>query len=94
MLVSRELRLGRLKALGFLDELASTEGKATSVYFPPGIAPASVETGLEKVFGQVDIPLGIAETIVASKMGAAFFWSQLQMYLVLPHSHCENSARS
>ncbi|TET49205.1 MAG: hypothetical protein E3J57_01035, partial [Dehalococcoidia bacterium] len=84
MLVSRELRLGRSKALGFLDELASTEGKATSVYFPPGIAPAAVETGLEKVFGPVDIPTGIAETIAASKMGAAFFWNQLQMYLVLP----------
>jgi len=84
MLVSRELRLGRSKALGFLDELASTEGKAISVYFPPGIAAARVETRLEKVFGPVDIPPGIAETIVASKMGAAFFWSQLQMYLVLP----------
>ncbi len=84
MLVSRELRLGRSKALGFLDELASTEGKAISVYFPPGIAAACVETGLEKVFGPVDIPTGIAETIAASKMGAAFFWNQLQMYLVLP----------
>jgi len=84
MLVSRELRLGRLKALGFLDELVSTEGEAISVYFPPGIAPASVETGLEKVFGPIDIPPGVAETIAASKMGAAFFWSQLQMYLVLP----------
>jgi hypothetical protein len=84
MLVSRKLRLGRLRALGFLDELASTEGKAISVYFPTGITPAAVETRLEKVVGLVDIPPGVAETIAASKTGAAFFWSQLQMYLVLP----------
>jgi peptide subunit release factor 1 (eRF1) len=30
------------------------------------------------------MPPNVAETIAASKMGAAFFWSQLQMYLVLP----------
>jgi len=84
MLVSRKLRLGRLKALGFLDELASTEGKTISVYFPTGITPAAVETRLETVVGLVDIPPGVAETIAASKTGTAFFWSQLQMYLVLP----------
>jgi hypothetical protein len=84
MLVSKRLRLGRSKALGFLDELASTEGKAISVYFPLGIAPDNVETRLEKVLGPVDMPSGIAETTVASKMGAAFFWSPLQMHLVLP----------
>lgn len=84
MLVSRKLRLGRSKGLDFLDELASTEGKAISVYFPPGIAPASVEARIKRVFGHVDIPPGVAETIAASKMGAAFFWNQLQMYLVLP----------
>lgn len=70
--------------MNFLDELASTEGKAISVYLPAGIAPASIETRLEKVFSQVDIPSDVAEKIAASKMGAAFFWSQLQMYLVLP----------
>jgi hypothetical protein len=84
MLVSRKLRLGRSKALGFLDELASTEGKAISVYFPPGIAPDSVETRLEKVLGPVDIPTGIAGAIANSTLGAAFFWSPLQMSLVLP----------
>jgi len=82
--VLRELHLGRSKALGFLDELASTEGKAISVYFPPGIAAARVETSLEKVFSHVDIPSDIVEKIAASKKGAAFFWSQLQMYLILP----------
>jgi peptide subunit release factor 1 (eRF1) len=84
MLVSRELRLGRLKALGFLNELASTEGKAISMYLRAGLARAHVETRLEEVFGPVDIPPGIAETIAASKMGAVFFRSPLQMYLVMP----------
>jgi len=48
------------------------------------LAPASIETRLENVFGPIDLPPGIAETIAASKMGAAFFCNQLQMYLVLP----------
>jgi len=82
--VLRELHLGRSKALDFLDELASTEGKAISMYFPPGIAAASVETSLEKILSQVDIPSDVAGKIATSKMGAAFFWSQPQMYLVLP----------
>ena len=84
MAVSRKLRLGRSKALGFLDELVLTEGKGISVYFPPGMAAARVETQLQKVFGTVDIPSDIPETIAASKRGAVFFWNQLQMYLVLP----------
>ena len=84
MVVSRELRLGRSKALRFLDEMASTEGKAISVYFPPGMAVPRVETQLQKVFGSLGIPSDIPETIAASKMGAAFFWNQQQMYLVLP----------
>lgn len=84
MLVSGKLRLGRSKALGFLDELASTEGKTISVYLRAGLARAHVETRLGKVVSPVDIPPGVAEAIAASKMGAAFFWNQLQMYLVLP----------
>jgi hypothetical protein len=84
MFISRRFSLGRSKALDFLNDLALTEGKATSVYFPSGIMPACLETGLEKAFGSVDIPEDIVETIVSSKMGAAVFWSPLQMYLVLP----------
>ena len=84
MAASRELRLGRSKALGFLDELVLTEVKGISVYFPPGMVAARVETQLQKVFGPVDIPSGIPETIATSKTGAVFFWNQLQMYLVLP----------
>ncbi len=84
MLIAKELRLSRVKALGFMDELAWTEGKAISMYFPAGITPALVETSLEKVFSRVNIPSDIVENIATSKMGAAFFYNQLQMYLVLP----------
>jgi hypothetical protein len=84
MRVARKSRLDRSKALGFLDELALTEGKAISMYFPAGIAPALVETSLEKVFSRVDMPSGIVEKITNSNMGAAFFLSQQQAYLLLP----------
>jgi peptide subunit release factor 1 (eRF1) len=82
--VSRELRLGRSRTLGFLEELASTEGKAVSVYVPPGIASSGVETRLGKVFGSIGMPPDVVETIASSKMGAAFFGNQQQIYLVLP----------
>jgi len=84
MAISRELRLGRSKALRFLDKLASTEGKAVSMYFPAGTAHARVETSLEKIVSQVDIPSDIVEKIATSKRGAAFFYNQQQIYLVLP----------
>ena len=84
MAISRELRLGRSKTFQFLDELALTEGKAVSVYFPPEIARSSVETRLGKVFGSIGIPLDIVEKITASKMGAALFRNQQRMCLVLP----------
>jgi peptide subunit release factor 1 (eRF1) len=70
--------------LGFLDELASTEGKAISVYFPPGIAPANVGNLLGQVFATTAIPQGMAEVIAGSGTGAAFFWSPPRTYLVLP----------
>ena len=70
--------------LGFLDELAVTEGKAISAYFPPGMAPARVENLLGQVFATTAIPPGMAEIIDSSGMGAVFFWSLPQTYLVLP----------
>jgi Actinobacteria/chloroflexi VLRF1 release factor len=84
MLVSKRFRLGRLKALGFLDELAATEGKAISVYIPQGTPQAGVENLLGKVFAATVIPPGVAEAITGSGMGAALFWSPPQTHLVLP----------
>jgi peptide subunit release factor 1 (eRF1) len=70
--------------LGFLDELALTEGKAISLYLPPGTPQARVENLLGKVFATTAILPGMAEAIAGSRTGAAFFWSPPQMYLVLP----------
>jgi peptide subunit release factor 1 (eRF1) len=70
--------------LGFLDELALTEGKAISVYLPQGTLQARVENLLGRVFAATVIPPGVAEVIAGSGMGAALFWSPLQTYLVLP----------
>jgi hypothetical protein len=84
MFISERFRLGRLNMLGFLDKLASTEGKAVSVYFPQGTTQDRVEDLLRKVFAVSVIPPGVAEATVESAMGAAFFWSPPEMYLVLP----------
>jgi hypothetical protein len=70
--------------LGFLDELALTEGKAISLYFPQGTPQTRVENLLGHVFATTAIPPGIAEVMAGWGMGAAFFWSPPQMYLVLP----------
>jgi peptide subunit release factor 1 (eRF1) len=70
--------------LGFLGELAVTEGNAISVYVPQGTTPARVDNLLGQVFAPTAIPPGMAELIAGSGMGAVVFWSAPQMYLVLP----------
>jgi peptide subunit release factor 1 (eRF1) len=84
MFVSKRSRLGRSKALGFLDKLAVTEGKAISLYLPRGTPKARVENLLGKVLAATAIPPGVAEVMAGSEMGAAFFWNPPQMYLFLP----------
>jgi peptide subunit release factor 1 (eRF1) len=70
--------------LSFLDELAVTEGKAISVYFPQGAPQARVENLLGQVLSTTVIPPDMAEVIAGSEMGAALFWSPPQTYLILP----------
>jgi len=70
--------------LGFLDELALTEGKAISAYFPPGKPQTRVENLLGRVFAATAMPPSVAEVMAGSGMGAAPFWSPSQTYLVLP----------
>jgi len=84
MFVSKRVRLGRSKMLGFLNELASTEGKAISLYLPRGTPQARVENLLGKVFAATAIPPAVAEIVAGSGTGAAFFWSPPQTHLVLP----------
>jgi peptide subunit release factor 1 (eRF1) len=84
MFASKKFHLGRSKALNFLDELAATESKAISLYISQGTPQARVENLLGKVFSATAIPLGVVEVMAGSGMGAAFFWSPPQTYLVLP----------
>ncbi len=84
MFISKRFSLARSKALRFVDELASTEGKGISVHFPAGVAQSRVEASLENVFSQTDLPPGIAENVAISKVGAALFWNQLRTCLILP----------
>ncbi|MGQ9545711.1 MAG: Vms1/Ankzf1 family peptidyl-tRNA hydrolase [Dehalococcoidia bacterium] len=70
--------------LGFLDELASTEGKAISAHFSKGTRQPEVENLLAQVFAATALPLEIAELIAGSPTGATLFWSPGQAYLILP----------
>jgi hypothetical protein len=84
MIMSRRFRLGRLKMLGFLDELASTKGKAVSLYLPQGVTEDRVEGLLGKVSATSTTLPGAVEAAAGSGKGAAFFWSPTRTYLVLP----------
>ena len=68
----------------FLDDLATTEGKATSVYLSQGMTQDRVESLLEKVFPTSATPPGVAQAAAGWGMGAAFFWGPTQTHLVLP----------
>jgi len=84
MLISKRFRLGRSKLLGFLDELASAEGKAVSLYLPRGVTQDRVEGLLGKASGASAILPGAVEAAAGSRMGAVFFWSPTKTHLVLP----------
>ncbi len=70
--------------LGFLDELASTEGKAVSLYLPQGATEGRVQDLLGKVSSTSSLLRGAVEAAAGSGTGAAFFWSPTKTYLVLP----------
>jgi hypothetical protein len=84
MLISKRFHVGRSRMLGFLDELASTERKAVSLYVPQGTTQDRMENLLKEMFQGSATPLGVAEAAAGSGRGAAFFWSPTQTYLVLP----------
>jgi peptide subunit release factor 1 (eRF1) len=84
MYIPKGFYLDRSQMLDFLDELASTKGKALSLYVRQEAPQAKVEPLLEQVFDSGVMPPGMAEVMAGSRMGAALFWSPPQMYLVLP----------
>lgn len=85
MLVARRFRLGRLRMLSFLDELAMMmEGRAVTSYVSKGTPLAKVEYLLEKVFATTTMPPGIDQAIADSETGAVLFWGISRRCLVLP----------
>lgn len=84
MLISRRFHLGRSKMLGFLDELATMEGRAVSLYLPRGTPLARVDDLLDKLVATTNLPPGMDEVIAGSETGAVLFWGLPKNYLVLP----------
>jgi len=84
MLISRRFHLGRAKMLGFLDELATMEGGAASLYLPRGTPLARVGDSLDKLVATAGLPPGMDEVIAGSETGAVLFWGLTKKYLVLP----------
>lgn len=70
--------------LGFVNELASAEGKAVSLYLPQGVTQDRVEGLLGKASAASAILPGAVEAAAGSGMGAVFFWSPTKTHLVLP----------
>jgi hypothetical protein len=84
MLISRRFHLGRSKMLGFLDDLATMEGQAVSLYLPRGTPLARVEDSLDKLVAPAGLPPGMDEVIARSETGSVLFWGLPKKYLVLP----------
>jgi len=84
MLTSKRFRLGRSRMLGFLGELSSGEGRAVSLYLPPGMPSARVGEALDKAAAIDPVPDGINEIITGCDMGAVGFWGTAKKCLVVP----------
>lgn len=70
--------------LDFLEQLASTEGQAVTLYLRQGTTQDRVENLLGKVFTTDAAPSGVVEVAARSEMGAVLFRSPLQTYVFLP----------
>jgi len=84
MLTSRRFRLARSRMPGFLEELDGGEGRAVSLYLPPGMPSASVGEALDRASVIHPVPDGMSEIVTGSAMGAVAFWGAARMCLVLP----------
>lgn len=84
MLISNALRLNRARMRCFLDDLALTEGSATSLYLPRGAPLIGAGNTLDKVLALADIPPDMDQLVGRSQTGAALFWGAARKCLVLP----------
>ncbi len=84
MLVSKQLRLSKSKMLRFLEVLEGTAGGVKSLYLPPGVTAADIETSLQALADIKDV-IGEATRLVSrSETGAAVFWGSERRCIVLP----------
>lgn len=84
MFISRRFHLGRLKAVAFLEELANTPGRAMTLYLPRGTSEDRAQDLVKRISGGTNLAQEVAELAAGWELGAAFFWSPRQAYLVLP----------
>jgi hypothetical protein len=84
MLTSKRFCLARSRMLGFLEELDGGEGRAVSLYLPPGMPSARVVEALDRAAAIHPVPEGINDIVTGSAMGAIAFWGAARMCLVLP----------
>lgn len=83
--LARRRVLTRAKMLAFLRELTEAPGtEAQSLYLPPGVPSAEIESSLQEMPVPPDILPEMARLAGSSQTGAAFFWSHEASYLVLP----------
>ena len=76
--------MGRSKILGLLEELATMEGGAVSLYLPRGTPLARIEDLLDKLVDRAGLPSDVDEVIARSETGGVLFWGLPKKYLVLP----------
>ncbi len=84
MLVSRYLRLSRLKMLGLLDELEEAGGEAVSLYVPPGLPRQDTESLVERVKAAQSVAPDIVARAAHSQTGAALLWGLSRRLLISP----------
>ena len=70
--------------LRLLDELASSEGEAKTLYLPSGLTLSEIEGLLQEVLGPEVAVADLAQPAAASETGAVVFWGSTRKYLLLP----------
>lgn len=70
--------------LGFLQDLALTEGSAVSLYLPRGTTLIEIRDTLDKVSSWANMPAGMDDLVGRSETGAVLFWGAARKCLVLP----------
>ena len=84
MLVSRHFRLGRLKMLGFLDELDVASDEAMPLCLPPRLPLPEIESLLENARVPQAVVPEITRLAEGSATGAVLYWGSSRRCLIQP----------